>query len=82
LPPGEGSADAVPDDRGGVEGRVDGDLALPAKDLEPAGVVAVLMGEDDGAEAVGLDAEGVEALAELAGGKARIDEDAGVFVAD
>jgi hypothetical protein len=45
-------------------------------------VVAVLVGEEDRAEAVGLDAEGVETLAELPGGEARIDEDAGVIVTD
>jgi hypothetical protein len=65
-----------------VDRGIDGDLALPAKDLESASVIAVFVRKDDGTEAVGLDPELGETRAKLACGESRIDEDAGVFVAD
>jgi hypothetical protein len=58
------------------------DAFFGAKNFESSGVVAVFVGEDDGTEAVGLDSELGETRAKLAGGKPRIDEDAGVIVAD
>jgi hypothetical protein len=65
-----------------VDRGIDGDLALPAKDLEAASVIAVLVRKDDGTEAVGLDPDLGETCAKLACGKSRIDKDTGVFVAD
>lgn len=65
------------DDVGGIPGGVEGDGEFFQEILQAAGVIAVLVGEEDGAEAGGIDPEGGEAEGELLGGEAGIDEDAG-----
>lgn len=74
--------DLFADDGAGVGGRVDGHLALATEDVDPAGVVAVLVGEDYGGKVIWLDAEGLHPYAELAGGKACVDQNGGLAKTD
>ena len=82
LLPGHARLHAFAHDRAGVGRGVDGETTLAAKDVDPAGVITVLVGEDDGSEAVGINPDLSKTGAELACREARIDKDASLFVAD
>lgn len=63
--PDHGRGHILSDDSAGVGRCENGQLAFPAKDINPSGVVAVLMREYDSAERVRIDAEFFETDANL-----------------
>ncbi len=82
LLPDDRGADALADKRASVGRCIDGDLAFPAEDFEPAGVIAVLVGENHSGDAVGIHTQHVETGAKLTRREPGIDENAGVTETD
>ena len=82
LIPMHGRLDRLSHQRAGVRGGIDGQFTLPAEDIEPAGVIAVIVSEHHGGEGVGIDFELFKSEAELTSGKACVDQDANVIPAD
>ena len=60
---------------GGLGAGVNGKIVLPKENFEAADVVAVLVSEQNGAKACGVDAESMEADRDLFGTEADIDEE-------
>ncbi len=60
---------------GGEGVAIDGGLEFFAEYIEAAGVIDVLVGDEDGVDGCGIDASGYKAGAHLAGAEAAIDEE-------
>lgn len=65
------------DDIGSFRGGVEGDGIFFDETFQAAHVVAVFVGEEDGGNGCGIDADGIESNAKLFRGESGIDQDAG-----